>query len=111
MGLLKSYQVICEGTDLHLRREYDATGSYDAGKIERRDMRDHCPWAGERTLSAKAARASVQLQGWVRHAETIRIYRGSSETSVVRFDLCPNCAAKLIAAERGAYLRPEEEAV
>lgn len=106
MSLLKSYQVICEGTQLHLQREYLATGQYGAGKDERREMRDRCPWAGERTLSAQAARASVRLQGWVRHAETAPITRRSSETSVVKYDLCPSCAAALIPVRR-----PEEETV
>lgn len=107
MSLMKSYRLSCEGTDLHIRRELNATGEYETGKPARRRLRDACAFATREAGSSKEARSVAVKAGWVRHSETMPIYRGATDTTVVKYDLCPNCAGELVADGKGTrYAAP-----
>lgn len=107
MSLDKWYAIGCEGNLLMIRRAMasetrETIGSaVEAGKADRAKVRDKCAGATEIKVSARAARAAARLLGYVRYAEDFPLYSGSSDTSTIRFDLCPNCAGELVADGKG----------
>lgn len=98
MSLSKSYRLACEGTDLHLRRQYnkmpEAVGDVP-GREDRRELRQACAFATSEYGTAKDARTGARKSGWVRHCETMPLWHGAPESSDIKYDLCPACASAL----------------
>jgi hypothetical protein len=91
VSLVKTYTVGCEGPALT-----DRLRQLNRLKRVQVSYREHVPFSGYATSSAKTRRSAI-ANGWTRVTVTLPLFnnRPDGDATDVKFDLCPSCTAML----------------
>lgn len=99
MSLSKSFQLCCDISELLMDRVMATTESaqsygpdLEATQDQRHAAKRGCANFSPIEWDARRARSSAKSAGWTRRTEQRPIYVGTTETTTVRYDLCPSCS-------------------
>lgn len=103
MSITHTYAVGCDAGELMFDRIYseaagftEAQAAVEASREERRARKVGCQLTGPTSYTSADARKRAAGEGWIRHSETHPRYPGESRKQRKTYDLCPECAPKVV---------------